>query len=418
MKKYWQTLVKVLSLICLVAVLVAACAPGAAPPAEKGKTVKVGLSLCMTGVIATTAERLSVAIRDYLSYVNDELGGIEYTDPTTGKTERVKLDIMWEDNAYAVPRAISIYKRQKAAGAMVMHLTAGSMVEGCLTFITRDHMPVVYAVPVSPLAVAARPIYTTAEEANYADLIGGWMNWVKENWTLDRAPRVGVIGVDSPMCRGVLGRPDLAAYAAKIGVEFLPLEWAAYTVTDTTIEVTRLANKGADWVYINHVSGGIVVVTKDWVRLGLKEKMRLCCVTYGFDESVLKLAPMEGVYGQQSNCAAAEDVPGVRLAKEIAAKYTPGREVGMYYIKGTRLGMVMCEGIRLALEKVGYENLTSEAINEGLHSIRDFDTGGIGPLLTIDPEYPVYCPYTKFYTVEGGKIKPVSDWVECPAVIR
>jgi hypothetical protein len=74
------------------------------------------------------------------------------------------------------------------------------------------------------------------------------------------------------------------------------------------------------------------------------------------------------------------------------------------------------EGLRLALEKVGYERLTREAINEALHSITNFDVGGVVPPVTIDPDYPLITKHIKIAIVQGGGFKVLSDWIECPVV--
>lgn len=372
----------------------------------------------MTGALASAAEPLSVGVLDYLKYVNDELGGVEYRDPQTGKADRVRLDLMWEDSGYNAARALSIYKRQAAAGAIMMHLTAGSMVEATLASINSDYMPVVYAVPASPLAIGSKPIYTLAEESNYADLDGAFLDWVKANWTQSRPPKVALFHVESPMARGIITRPDLAQYAAKIGVDLLPVEWLPYALTDTSIELNRVIKGGADFLYINHVPGAVSVIVKDWLRLGLKDKLKLVVVTYAFDESLSKLAPMDGVYGQQSTVLGSDTGPGVTLAKQINSRYNPGRPTGILYIKGIRLGMVMVQGLKDALDKVGYDRLTRDAIATALINMKDFDSGGIGPKATIDPSYPIYAPFLRFYQFQGSDIKMVQDWAPAPAVVR
>ena len=80
--------------------------------------------------------------------------------------------------------------------------------------------------------------------------------------------------------------------------------------------------------------------------------------------------------------------------------------------------MVLAEALRIALEKVGYENLTTEAITEGLHSISNFDTGGLCPLVTTTPESLWYNSYIRVVVMEKGEFKPVSDWLECPRVLK
>jgi len=397
----------------LVLALLLACAPGApaGTPPPKEKTVKVGVIAVLTGPIASTGAPIFSGILDYLRYVNEK-GGIEYTTPE-GKADRVKLDIKWQDSAYDMARSVAIYKRLEEWGAQIMHTAAGSIVLTNLASIMRDHMPGVYYTVAQPNAMAEKPVYMVAENLTYTDEMAVFMDWVKANWKEARPPRVGFIQLDTAMARAELPG-KVAEYAKKIGVEFLGMEWLPYAVTESTVELKRLAEKGADWIFIAHVAGGISVVLKDAVRLGLKDKIKFAIVSYGFDETALRAAgeAMEGVYGVLVSALTTEDLPGVREAKDLAARYRPGFEMTIGYMRGVVQAKVMVEGIKLALEKVGYENLSRDAIREGLVSIKDFDVGGVIPNVTIDPEYPVFNPYYRFAVVEGGRFKAISDWLK------
>jgi len=419
----FRGLIPVLTAVLVAVLLLAACAPGPAatptPKPEEAKKVRVALSLTMTGPLASTGRLFSTGVWDYLRYVNDVLGGIEYRAPD-GKLKRVKMDIIWEDTAYDMARAVATYKRQREFDPHIMHISAGSPVLTVLSFITKDHMPVVYYGPAQPNAMAERPLYTVAEFGTYTDEEAVFMDWVKANWKEARPPRVGFIQLDTAMARAELpGKvPD---YAKSIGVEWVGTEWLPYAVTESTVELKRLAEKGADWIFVCHVAGGgAPVVLKDAVRLGLKDKIKFAIVHWGFDETFPKVAgeAAEGVYGMLTSALPSEDIPGVRLAREIAARYRPGFEPTIVYLAGIPIGMVMVEGVKRALEKVGYDNLTREAVMEGLLSIKDLDVGGILPNITLDPEYPVMNPRYRLGVVEGGKIKPVSDWFEMHYLLK
>lgn len=297
MKRYWHAMVKIVAIVCLVALLLTACAPGAAPPAEKGKTVKVQVAGALTGPLASTTWGLTWGVVDYLKYVNDQ-GGIEYQTPE-GKTDRVKLVFAWEDHAYNAARAVSVYKRQIRDDVLAYYTTAASMVETTLGMITKDRMPVVGNEMQSPLVCKTEPIFYISESPGYVSIEAAFANWVKQNWKLERPPKMGLMCVDTVTSRGQHpgGLPD---YCAGIGVDFVGLEWEPFGLTDSTIELTRLAAKGADWIYINHILAGVNVVVKDATRMGLREKIKFCAIPYGFDVSLIKLAPeaAEGVYGQ------------------------------------------------------------------------------------------------------------------------
>jgi branched-chain amino acid transport system substrate-binding protein len=126
------------ALALAVALVVSSCAP--AKPVGEEKTIKVGLSLIMTGPIASTGVPIAEGFIDYLRYVNDDLGGIEYRTPE-GKTEKVMLDITWEDSAYSVPKGLTIHKRQKAQGIMLRIISSSSEGEALAEIVSRERIP-------------------------------------------------------------------------------------------------------------------------------------------------------------------------------------------------------------------------------------------------------------------------------------
>ncbi|MEW6034188.1 MAG: ABC transporter substrate-binding protein [Chloroflexota bacterium] len=414
MRQLWKVLSTVLLMLVAVAVVAAGCAPAAETVVEKEKTVKVGLSLLMTGPIATTGVPISEAYLDYLRYVNDELGGVAYTGPD-GKAGKVTLDVLWEDNAYSVPKGLSIYKRQKAAGVMVRYILSSSEAEALVETIAREHMPTV-GINASPVMMAAKPRYFIPGYAAYADQVGGIARWIAQDWKGSKPAKVGVIMLDVPAVR-VAAKSMTPEKMAPLGVELVGLEWVSGAVTDSTIELTRLKDKGTEYLVVMHIVGGATVIIKDVTRLGLRGQMKLVQQQIGTDESLIKLLgdAAEGVYMQGVNAWPSEDLSGVKLARRVTQKYR-GHDLSVLTLIGWYSAAGMVEGVRLALNKVGYENLTREAINEGMMSIKGFDTGGVVPPITIDPNYPVLNEWMKMAVVQGGKLVPVGDWVKCPQV--
>ena len=402
----------------VLALVAVSCAPEA-PPGEGEKTIKVGLSLTTTGPIATAGAPNSLGLLDYLKYINEELGGIEY-NPAPGEVDRVKLDVIWEDNAYNIPKTLSIYKRQQAAGVDLMGILGSTPGEAIAALASRDSMPIVgtYA-SASPVNLGAEPNYYMATIGNAAEQAGAVLKWFEQTWTEQRQPRVATLFVDIPSLRPVAYPEGTPAYAAKLGMDWVGAEWHPMAVTDVTIELTRLMNQGVDLVVLGGVIGNTVVVMKDALRLGAKDKMTFAvAVTSSYDDTLVGLAPeaVEGLYGIVPVTLVDDDVPGVRLAREVTEKYRPGKELTLVRLEGIFSGMVIIEGLKQAVEEVGYENLTGPVINEALHTIKDFDSGGIIPSLTVDPDYPMFMPSVKMTMIEGGTVKAVSEWYEYPAI--
>jgi len=413
--KYCRRLVPtIVALLLVVAVVAGGCTPqaGASPTASE-KSIKIGLSLLLTGPIATTGVPISEAVLDYLRYVNEDLGGISYTGPD-GKADKVKLDIMWEDNAYSVPKGLSIYKRQKAAGVMMRYILSSSETEALVDTTSRDHMPSINF-NASPAYMGVTPKYIVASYAAYADQIGGIAQWIAQQ-NKGSKPKVGIIWADLPALR-VAAKGVTPEKMAELGVELVGMEWVPGAASDTSIELTRLKDKGTQYLIVMHIIGGATVIFKDATRLGLRSQMKLVQQQIGTDESLIGLlgGAAEGAYMQGINAWPSEDLPGVKLARSITQRYR-GHDLSTLNLIGWYQGAAMAEALRLALNKTGYEKLTREAIMEGLLSIKGLETGGVLPPITVDPNYPLLNPWMKIAEVKGGKLVPVGDWVKTPQV--
>lgn len=388
------------------------CAPTGVAPGEK--TVKTGVSLILTGIIASSGAPVSNGILDYVKYLNEELGGIEYTDPKTGKTERVRLNVAWEDNAYSAAKGLTIYKRQKAAGVQAMVIFSHPPAEAVSPMASRDRMPI-YAPYANPNAAlfANKPLYTLPTLLNYHQQPVVVAQWVKEVWEEARTPRLGCICIETVSVRGAIETPEVKEYVEELGVEWLGVEWVPPAVTDTTIELTRMMAKKPDFIFLIHVVAGGKVFAEDAVRMGLKDKAEFIYNSSAFCEDTIKVAgeAVEGIYGFTYTALPDEDLPGVNMARRLCMEYR-GQDLNSLYLIGCLFSMQFVEGLRLALEEVGYEDLTGPVINDCFHTMTNFDTGGITPSITIDPEFPVATPYIKMCKIEKGKMRAISDFIE------
>jgi ABC-type branched-subunit amino acid transport system substrate-binding protein len=315
--------------------------------------------------------------------------------------------------AYDPAKSVETYRRLREWGAQFMHLTAGSMVLTNLDAITRDRMPMVYYGPVQPNSAAAKPAYTIGEFPAYTDEEAIMMDWVVKNWTGSKPPRVGFLHLETAMARAELpGQvPD---YAKKIGVEYVGHEWVPYAVTDTSVELKRLADKGADWIFLSHVPAANSVALKDAIRLGLKDKVKFVVVHWGFNELLAEAAgdAADGVYGMVPAALPNEDLPGVKLARDTFNTYRPGDTFTSTYMQGFTLGRFMAEGLKTALQRVGYEKLTGEAINDALMGTKALDLGGVVPPVTINPDYAIVANSYRIGILEKGKFRIVEpNWM-------
>ena len=407
-----------LAIICVVTLIGMACTPSSGPVSETTeKTIKIGLNLTFTGPAATTYAAMSKGPIEYFNYLNEELGGIEYKDPVTSESEKTKLHVIWEDGSMNVAKALTIYKRQKAEGVGLMIITGGSSVETISSMASNDHMPLVglYVTSATAVSMAPNPLYYTSGQPDNVSYAGFGLRWIKDNWTEPGRPKVGCIMMDYPSQRVVQIPEGFPAYAEELGIDIVGIEFTPVTSTDFTVELTRLMSKEADYILLGLSHGQVGITLSDAERLGVKDKAKFIAI-WTLDENLLRVAAPEaidGLYGYTMVNFLDADLPGVKLARETIQK-SRGEDITSFELGGWCTAMIVATELKATLEEAGYENLTGELINDSLHHITDLDTGGIIPLLTVDPEYPRLFKHAKMLMNDKGTIKAISDWTEIP----
>lgn len=384
-----------------------------------GKEITVGLSLTYTGPLGGTASSISDGFLDHLMWINNQ-GGIEYKEPGTGKSERVKMKIKWEDNAYNSSKSLSIYKRFKAAGAMVVCSLGSPTGEAISASLSRDRVPGVgFYAGASPAGFRHEPNYYSTSSSTLTEEFCTSVKWFMSDWKGTRPPKIGGMSMDAPSWRP-MGEPGgVKAYVEKAGGKWVGIEWVPMIVTDTSIQIKRLVSKGVDAIV---VFGGIshgIVIAKDMFRLGIDfKKVKVLYGTPTWDERLIDLVPKEaeGIIVSSPYTFSWEDLPGVRLAKKVREWRGRSGEMGSY-LRGFVFGYGLKAALKSALEKVGYEKITPTDIRDALFSLKDLDAGGLMYKINVrEPDYPQYCSHTRFAIVEGGRFKIISDWVEMEKV--
>lgn len=404
----------ILSMVLAVAVVAGGCTSASETQTDRVKELKIGMSLVLTGPVASSVAPWGQVTLAYFKYVNDELGGIEFTSPD-GKKDKVRLDIIWEDNAYSIPKALSIYKRQKEAGVMAVYMASTTPLEAVAGLASKDQIPILAHGNASPVAVGSKPNWVAVGYPSYADMAGAFLEWLKKDWKETRRPRVAFIWADTPSVRSgaVAMTPEIVA---KYGFDFVGHEYISTAATDTTIEITRLHNAGTDFVYETNTVMAAAVSVKDMARLNIND-MKLVHAPPNWDQTLITLsgAAAEGATGLMLTVAPDANVPGIQLANKIMRKYYD-RDAGVLDIQALPTAIAFVDGLRQALSKTGYQGLTRGDIKDVFQNLKNLDTGGITSPLTIDPNWPVLNTRLMMSTFQGNKFVPLGDWTDAPQV--
>ena len=410
----------VILLVCLLIVSISAgaCAKAPAPEAPE-KSLTLAVSATYTGGLGATGEHVCDGKIDYLHWIASQ-GGIEYKDPTSGQTETVAINVIWEDNQYDVAKATSAYKRMRAAGANAILGFGSTPGEACAAHASRDKIPYLswYAYA-SPAGYDPKPQYYWTCLPSIAESSTAMAKWlVKEKLQGIQTPKIGYMALDVPSWRPLTKPGIMAPYIESIGGELVGIEWMPPLVTDLSVQITRLVTeKKAQGIVLIGTLDQAIVAAKDMSRLGIDpNEFPLVCNPSAWDESLLQFREIEGLYGETICALPGADVPGMALVYQVAE--SAGRspdELLVNYIAGLIGAQAFAEGVKRALENEGYDSVASsgEAIRHVLANFKRLDTGG---LAEIEMRYPDIEPFflsgSRITQAKGGKFVLVSDVIE------
>jgi hypothetical protein len=157
----------------------------------------------------------------------------------------VTIELVWGDSGFVAARAISIYERMRDE-VVFFHLPSPLEATALKSRLERDEMASM-AMAVDEFLMYP-PGQTFTIFCTESERFAAACDWILEDWQEDRPPRVGMMGTDTPSGRAaeVTG----TAYAESIGIEMLPFEVIPYLPLDASPQLLRLADAGADVIYI------------------------------------------------------------------------------------------------------------------------------------------------------------------------
>jgi branched-chain amino acid transport system substrate-binding protein len=396
--------VAMLALGLIAVLLFTGCAPG--PPVEKEDVVRIGMIAALTGAPSAASQYGYRNAVDYLRYF-EEIGIPGLTLPPG-----VTIELLWADDAFELPRAISAYQRMVERGVVFLYIYNPAMAEALKPRCEKDEVPAII------MAVTEASMYPPGwlyafyptESERFAVLA----DWIMENWQEERPPRVAFMGTDTAYGRAteVLG----TNYAQSIGIEMAPMELAPYMPLDTSPQLLRLHEEGVDFVYVTSLSATALPIMRDAERLGLIGKIR-----FGGYENSQSIPLIEALGPTAEGYVAPRAAPWykeVPFLIDMFDRYEGGKIDTVGDGASTLLyASVMIEAIRRAIEEAGYENLDGRAVKEALDSIKDFDPHGINKKITYTPEDHRGSATIRIYQVQSGEVVPVSDWREAPMLM-
>ena len=356
--------------------------------------VKLGFVLVKTGPVAALGIPQGNGMIDYMEYINEK-GGIN------GR----KIKMLWEDDGFQAPKAVAAVKKLITRDKVLTIMTTGGTNQTIANMknIKRyqianipNAMALEFFDPMNPYIFALGALY----EWQYQVIV----DYINDDLKMDDK-KIGVVYTKKEY--GKKGLDAVKKRAAKYKIPIVAELVLPTGAVDASSQVLALQKAGANLVITCDVLPPIVSFLKT------AEKYNYWPKVFGFnwatDDALVKACgpAAKNYIGAGFVGSWTDDSPGIKLVREIAAKYDRKPKLSSLYIGGVGVSMLFAE----ALKKAG-QDLTPETLKNALETFRNFDTGGIFPPVTYTSESHAPAKKVKLFKadVEKGRLVPLTDW--------
>ncbi|MFH1908445.1 MAG: ABC transporter substrate-binding protein, partial [Chloroflexota bacterium] len=347
----------------------------AGPPDLTGKTITLYHFGDLSGPYAGITAPLIFGAEDAVKAVN-EAGGIY------GAT----LEIKFADTAGKVDDAVAAYDRftSEDPNALFMITYGSGEAEALASRFAEDEIVNITAGLSAKAFYGEGSGYTFGLGPIYPDQIGFVMKFLAENWATYKPATAGdtikLAHISWPTAFGQGSLTDESrAYLTGLGIEIVHEEtYMPGPTSDTTIAILNAQAAGANVIWTNTLAHGPAVILNDLNELGLRDQFVVVADNWGMDLATYAflanpaygvglIAPFPYLWWTDA------DNPGIQYAEKLFA--ANARTAGVHnvgyllLVAGVDLAV---QAIKTAIDTVGYENLTGEAVHDALIAMSPF----------------------------------------------
>lgn len=389
----------------------------AGPPDLTGETITIYHFGDLSGPLAAITTPLVRGAEDMAKAINAD-GGIY----------GAMLDIQFADTGGKVDEAVAAYERFKSQDPnILMMITYGSgEVEALAARMAEDKIPSLSA-GLSSKGFYEDSGYVFGLGPIYPDQIAHVMTYLSENWDTLKPASAGdeinlaVISWPTAFGQGAL-TDESRAYLEELGVNIVAEEtYDPLPTADTTTAVLTAQAAGANVIWTNTLAFGPAVLLNDLNSLGIRDEFVVAGPNWAMDLATYAFLA-DPAYGVGLITAfpylwwTDVDNPGVQFAAQVFKENerTPAEQNVGYLLLIAGLDLAR-EAIKLAIDTVGYENLTGEAVHDALIALGAFEP--LDGVLRVDYTDGSRSPHqSQIRQIQGGpdKFIVLQDWTETP----
>jgi branched-chain amino acid transport system substrate-binding protein len=398
-----------LALMVAVLPLVSACSAGGGG----GKTLKVGMTTPTTGPAAEKGSPMGHANLDAIEYINKELGGVK----------GYQIEVEWLDSKYDAAQAVANVKKFMDDGCLLFTTSSSKEMSAVMEIANRAEFPGLVCFNAPNLHRPPQHIY--GQTPDYGDDWTAFATYYMKNiWKGPGKPKMALHLLNNPTGYGA--RDAAKASAEKMGIEIVAVEEHATTTTSEMESLTRIKALNPDVLYISSTPAPTAVIIKNAYELGMYPGLTIGCGHASFTKALVDIAGaniVEGVYGVFPTASWGDNVPAMAKMTEYCQKLHPKDYGNMDYITAWAQSLVVAEILKNAVENAGYKVLAKGDVEswravekQGIQKLAGYDVGGLQSPVTYTPGDNRLGKSLRIFQVQGGKITPITDWIEAPLV--
>lgn len=364
---------------------------------ENGDPITIGALFDLSGATSDVGTPYADGVKGYVDSVNQN-GGLEGH----------QINLLSQDYAYKVDRAEQLYSQYSGQGAVAIIGWGTADTEALRGSVNSDMKPFISASMSENVADPAETPFNFFPGPSYSDQMRIALKWIAEQEGGEQT-EVAVFHSDSPFGKSPIedGKAYIDEKGLKIGYQSYAM---ASGVPDFIGELGRAQSQGAEYIVVQNVPSPTAKLLANIKSQNMD--VQVICLNYCGDELLVKLAAdaAEGVMGVMpfGPAAAATEVDEINeylagTGKTLDSFFPPLR-----YIQGWFTAKAFFTGIGNALADADGEEVTGEAMKEGLESVKDLHTG-VGPDITWTSDRHAGMTGAPLFKVEAGTWKKITD---------
>lgn len=392
--------------------------PLAGPPDLTGETITLYHFGDLSGPYASITSPLIYGAEDAVKAIN-EAGGIY----------GAMIELEFADDAGNIDEAVAAYDRFTAEGEKpVLMISYGSgEAEALAQRFAEDKIVNLSAGLSAKAFYGAGSGYTFGLGPIYTDQLGYVMEFLVNNWETYKPAEAGeevkLAYISWPTAFGQGGLTDESrAYLGELGVEIVVEETYDVSPTaDTTTAILNAQAAGANVIWTNTLAFGPAAILNDLNALGLRDQFVVAGDNWAMDLATYAfladpafgvgfIAPFPYLWWTDT------DNPGVQYAQQVfeANERQPGEHNVGYLLLVAAIDITK-RAITHAIDTVGFENLTGEAVHDALIELSPFDA--LDGVSRVDFSGDNRSPHSsQIRMIQGGPdaFNVIQDWSEIP----